>query len=427
MKKKIVLLISLLVVSNYICGQLRHIEIPGAEEHIIGINITDQNTFIGSGKWSNKIYKTTDGGDTWTFKEVNTNYPGRNEAISFINENIGYVLTNESVNGGVFAGGTEVLNLYKTTDGGDSWELITPGGLDPETTSYNAGNMLFFNEYTGIMNVAGVLWRTTNAGDSWDAIGEYPHLTRYDYNDSGVAYFTKKYQNTVTVYYSNDYGATWEEIEIPEIQKGYVASKVHLIDNIAYIHFQDELAILEDGEVKNVYELPVVPFVYIGGDNQQYIIKVSFILENNDPVENTVELWSSSDNGINLNLIDTLDEDTDFAKADFAFNKAVLAGTHGDIIIFENPDTNTNTLEPNHSIDINLYPNPVLKGQNINIIGQLPIGKIWKIFNTKGQVIQTGIITDTQINISNINEIGVYFFELYSGKRIIYSKKFMIR
>lgn len=100
--------------------------------------------------------KTEDGGDTWVF----TN-PGMNHItnISFINDDIGYVLGTLGIYGG----------LLKTIDGGENWSLIVEdiGGytynnlqfLD-EQIGYYAGSEAMFNQ--------GMILRTDNGGYLWE-------------------------------------------------------------------------------------------------------------------------------------------------------------------------------------------------------------------------------------------------------------------
>lgn len=55
------------------------------------------------------VYKTTDGGESWTFQFSDNNY-FRN--IEFLNENVGFLGTLDS-------------KFYKTTNGGQNWSLVT--------------------------------------------------------------------------------------------------------------------------------------------------------------------------------------------------------------------------------------------------------------------------------------------------------------
>ena len=58
-------------------------------------------------------FKTTDGGDTWSLKTINTSHFSF-QGIGFVNDNIGW------------AGGYYGNNLFETVDGGDHWSAV-PG------------------------------------------------------------------------------------------------------------------------------------------------------------------------------------------------------------------------------------------------------------------------------------------------------------
>ncbi len=143
------------------------------------------------------VYKTTDGGESWTQTSYNNEEYLRN--IEFLNENIGFL-------------GALSENFYRTTDGGQTWEIIwdlqgaIPAicGLDTvgESTVYGCGayfepafiikstdsgetwdvidmsayatslvEVLFINEQTGFASggdsSGGIILKTTDGGQSW--------------------------------------------------------------------------------------------------------------------------------------------------------------------------------------------------------------------------------------------------------------------
>lgn len=88
------------------------------------------------------IYKSTDGGDTWTGPLGQSVFNGRATATIAVkpgDPNVIYAGSTRAVNGAssVNGGGTTILipgaaiwGLYKSTDGGTSWNLIHNGGAD---------------------------------------------------------------------------------------------------------------------------------------------------------------------------------------------------------------------------------------------------------------------------------------------------------
>lgn len=72
---------------------------------------------IGYATANSWLYKTTDGGNTWTqFTQINI------QDIEFVTDNIGY---------GFFSG-----MLYKTTDGGENWSMINDNSIDLSEISF---------------------------------------------------------------------------------------------------------------------------------------------------------------------------------------------------------------------------------------------------------------------------------------------------
>lgn len=110
---------------------------------------------IGFALSSNKVYKSSDWGNTWLeFLE----YPGYYlYDIYFINDNIGFILLSPK-------------RILKTVDAGNTWKEII---VDP---NYNFNKLFFKDETTGWASVAegtnyyGSIYKTTDCGESWSKI-----------------------------------------------------------------------------------------------------------------------------------------------------------------------------------------------------------------------------------------------------------------
>jgi photosystem II stability/assembly factor-like uncharacterized protein len=120
--------------------------------------------------WHGSLIKTTDAGTTWQIVAR----PSQNiTAISFIDDNIGWVLASDS--------------LYHTTDGGRSWTGRHTGyggasaGFDDgargwvgrsgnlgRTTDYFGSSCAFFDETHGWVGCSGNLGYTTDGGVTWN-------------------------------------------------------------------------------------------------------------------------------------------------------------------------------------------------------------------------------------------------------------------
>lgn len=73
------------------------------------------------------------------------------------------------------------------------------------------------------------------------------------------------------------------------------------------------------------------------------------------------------------------------------------------------------------ALSFNLFPNPVENILNVSVIDNRSIA--FKIYNMMGQVVKSGNLEQSEINVSNL-EGGLYIFEMNDGQKSI-TKKFM--
>lgn len=123
----------------------------GVQNALDGMWFVNENTgYVGG---SNIILKTTNAGQTWVNK-VGSFISGFEtaEALYFSDANTGYYCTN-----------TSTTRIVKTTDGGNTWNLIN-------TTAAGAGwGMSFTSPSTGyVCTEQGKVLKTTNAGLNWE-------------------------------------------------------------------------------------------------------------------------------------------------------------------------------------------------------------------------------------------------------------------
>ncbi|MCX6224043.1 MAG: T9SS type A sorting domain-containing protein, partial [Bacteroidia bacterium] len=195
----------------------------GGRVRAIAVHPTDPQTlYIGAA--SGGIWKTTDGGANWedigygleslTFGAI---------AIDPKNPEIIYAGSGESMlfgNGGNFPG----KGLFKSTDGGQSWILITvgPGNQthfsDLEVSPYNSNIILATlasgYEYLGIILPNEGIWRSLDGGTTWNRTLDLPDAFDIAFHpaDPNKVYAAIGGTNgTPGFFISNDQGATWEQ------------------------------------------------------------------------------------------------------------------------------------------------------------------------------------------------------------------------
>jgi photosystem II stability/assembly factor-like uncharacterized protein len=168
--------------------------------------LTDNLGWAANGS-NASIFKTIDGGTTWTLQlaEQTTELPGNHyfRNVEFLNENIGFV-------------GTLNSKFLKTVDGGTTWSIvnnITPNptaicGIDCVGTSTIYGCGAYFSESAYII-------KSIDSGATWTYIdmGAYAEgLVELLFVDENLGYASGKGANGGTILKTTDGGATWTEI-----------------------------------------------------------------------------------------------------------------------------------------------------------------------------------------------------------------------
>ncbi len=173
----------------------------------IAFHPSDANTFwVGSP--SGGIWKTTDGGSSWTILNNNETVLGVSDIAirnDYATSNTFYIATgdrngNASALGGGQAADNVSVGVYKTTDGGSSWSATGLTFTKSSGTKImrllmnpNNNNILLAAVRSGDANLIGI-WRSTDGGVTW---------ARKDVNHWGDMEFKPGDPNTV---YASSFG-----------------------------------------------------------------------------------------------------------------------------------------------------------------------------------------------------------------------------
>ena len=155
-----------------------------------------------------EIYTTSNGGTTWT-RVPSANIPAPLSASEY-----GYV-HNLDVVGDTIWFGTSLGRLYKSTDKGMTW-TVSQTPISDFGGATESGNYTFSDENKGLMNnSSGQLWNTNDGGVTWN-----PMIPTGVFGNNDIEYIPG---TTMVVssggatgygsYYSLDDGATWQIAE----------------------------------------------------------------------------------------------------------------------------------------------------------------------------------------------------------------------
>lgn len=185
--------------------------------------------------WGDGVYKSTDGGKTWTNMGLRTSMHIGRIQLHPTHPDIAWV----AAQGSVWGPGGE-RGLFKTTDGGRTWTQVLKGDEDTGATDvaidWNDPNVLYAATYQRRRSAYGfdgggpgsALWKSTDGGDTWRKItgnglpsGEYGRIGIAVYRknprvlvvsiEQGARYnaSTAYIQRKAGLYRSDDAGATW--------------------------------------------------------------------------------------------------------------------------------------------------------------------------------------------------------------------------
>ncbi|MEI6823271.1 MAG: YCF48-related protein [Bacteroidota bacterium] len=166
--------------------------LPSGSTHLTNVFFTTQNIGYGVYETSSTIYKTYDGGTTWTTLTSGTT--DWLQSIFFTDVNTGYVV---GYNG----------TIRKTTNAGGTWTALTSG------TGQFLNSIYFTDANTGYIASKDGILKTTNAGSSWTKLtsGTTSSLSSIYFTDANTGYILGNYYNS-TIFKTTDAGNSWTEI-----------------------------------------------------------------------------------------------------------------------------------------------------------------------------------------------------------------------
>lgn len=214
-------------------GNTWHDVTPTGDSHALFHQVQNQSDFdfhgpdvawMVGGRDYQYLYRTADGGRHWIRSSIPSNVrsyrTGTVSSLSFVNSLLGWMVINRAV-----AMGSEYADVYRTSDGGQKWDLVGKwDGPNLSGLAAESAQIAWMGE-ASVANRAFVAV-TTDGGTTWQSV-RLPRppayganttywrvpLTTYPpvfFSSDGIMAVVPGVQPTVTVFYTtHDAGTTW--------------------------------------------------------------------------------------------------------------------------------------------------------------------------------------------------------------------------
>lgn len=161
-----------------------------------------------------KVFKTNDGGKTWS---------ATNNGNDIFNDNL-YSIFFVDVKTGYVSGGYNETKTFKTIDGGNTWSLIN---------NYSFSQMKFLNPLIGFGRSYNKVYKTIDGGTTWTtsfSSTDFSGIASFDFTDENNGYLAG--DSGGVLYKTTDGGTTWQKIAVPY---AYFINVKFYTPNVGYI------------------------------------------------------------------------------------------------------------------------------------------------------------------------------------------------
>jgi photosystem II stability/assembly factor-like uncharacterized protein len=377
------------------------LNIPDSSARYDDVFFLDENLGWAADGWGYKVYKTTNGGQSWNLQFATDQEYLRN--IEFLNENIGFL-------------GTLSPNFYRTTDGGTTWNLINIPGVQAICGLDAVGDSTLFG--CGAYFDPAYIIKSNDAGLSWEFIDMSAYaesLVEVLFLDEQTGFAAGGSAQGGTILKTVDGGTTWTEIynsnrpgeRVWKLQQLFSNPNVYFGAVESFGEFEGQLIKSTDGG--QTWVSRNVPDTDIQG--------VGFITENHG--------WMG---GHNTGFLETFDGgetwmDTGFGHSlnRFQIFSENLAYCSGQSIykLTNTISTNDPKFTQPRDLHIEIGPNPTKEKVHVSIDFPSPDHLNVTLYDESGQrletIIRDKILENGQKNyqISLPSQPGIYFLEFH--------------
>ena len=422
------IIIALLILMSMASAQ--NVEISWHNSNLEACQILDQNNYFVAGWTSTTVFrfmKSTDAGQNWQSEEVShTEQPFCVNGLWMIDDLVGWICGDS-------------FGLYKTIDGGNTWtDMSNCPGI--RNNSSNLLRIKFTSPEIGYILSSGDLKKTIDGGNTWFTIktvqveaGE-GGFSGFDVAGNTIILSAMRYNanDLANCYVSQDAGQTWQLSFVDRSDFSFFMKIASPSTFYASITNRRELYRSIDGGVTwslflnppNGGALSILSwtnntlYVVSGYNGNIHILKV------NNGWQEVVTLGNIVVHGF-----------------DFKGNRGITCGDDGSIATFADTtvDNNDPIIPVTPSPELICYPNPFRGSTNVkfNQIDNSPTTVA--IYNTRGQLVRTliknqkllpgeHIITwDGCDDIGIPTDSGIFICRAESGKKITTKRMILFR
>jgi len=364
--------------------------------------------------------KTTDGGATWNYSCIYSDLTSYNvNDIHFVNENVGFVAQAYG-------------KATKTTDGGLTWKTIITDITSVSTSNYG---VFFINENLGFIvgrtsSDNDIIYKTTDGGDSWNikqnvAGKDLVDVVFSDENNGVIV------GNGLKILYTKDSGENWLTAVVNNVPTDLATAK---LKGVCYVDASTLVAvgnkiILKSDDAGETWEFIATSSSQLNG--------VTFYDENVGYTVGDGELLKTTDKGDSWeNITDTLLLDDNFNAICTDTSGNLWLGT-GNSTIYSNKDftnvfVSNNLIARNYNLSQN-YPNPFNPSTSIKYSLNEYSNVILNIYDGLGRLVRT-LVNKNQgageycVSLSSSGlSSGVYYYSLMINGNIITKKMTLLK
>lgn len=362
---------------------------PASYHHYAIDAVTDEVIYAGG--YGGSLVKSTDRGDTWNL--VNIGSYNWVQAIHFHDVNNGWIACQ--------SGSSSGADILKTTDGGATWTS--------RHNQYDYSSMVWPSTsvcYAGTWS--GVIVKTTDAGNTWTTLNvpTTANLPYLYFVDELYGFAADTYNR---LFRTSDGGANWDEFYQPGIHQMYFLDH----NNGFCVNEYGQIGKSTDGGASFTYwDSPYPDYklhdIRFQGTNYGYAVGgLDCYSSVCTPKPAIFKTYDGGLTWINDTSHQYVGQEIGFYAVDISPNGTpFLAGS--DRVIMRNTES-VGTEKLPEVFQISLYPNPTTAALHISIDQSL-IGETFIIVNTLGQTVQsyTPVSEDATINVSHL-ESGTYY------------------